>query len=187
MTHHLAAEAEQALQGVTDLIGELGREVHYLIDGCETSGPVGEEVHTIDGNNLQRVSSVLDRIEALPFEEPGVILGPGAMLQTAIKHILTALSAEAAALKAQVAELTRQKQAIALDALAASGQAQEAYEAQLAAEAKVARLEGALTLAANRLQRRAVDYVPGSRLFIETSEWAQEARAALTEGDTTNG
>ena len=51
-----------------------------------------------------------------------------------------------------------------------------------ALRAKVARLEGALTLAANRLQRRAVDYLPGSRLFIETSEWADEARAALTDG-----
>lgn len=73
-------------EALLDLIGELGREVFHLIDGCETSGEKGEEVHTIDGNNLERVSAVLDRIEALPFEEPGVILGPGAMLQVAIQR-----------------------------------------------------------------------------------------------------
>ena len=44
---------------------------------------------------------------------------------------------------------------------------------------EVAALVEALNLAANRLNRRAVDYIPGGRLFIETSEWAAEARAAL--------
>ncbi len=58
----------------------------------------------------------------------------------------------------------------------------EAAETALAAErAKTAKLVEALTLAANRLSRRAVDYIPGGRLFIETSEWADEARAAITE------
>ena len=67
-----------------DLIGEFGREVYYLLDDCETSGPVGEEIHTITEDGLRKVSAILDRIDALPFEEPGVILGTGAMLQAAI-------------------------------------------------------------------------------------------------------
>jgi len=70
-----------------DLIGELGREVHYMLDDCETSGPVGQEVHTITAESLDKVALLLERIEALPFEEPGYILGPGAMLQTAIKQL----------------------------------------------------------------------------------------------------
>lgn len=69
-----------------DLIGEFGREVCHMLDDCETSGPVGEEVHTITNESLTKVSAILDRIEALPFEEPGVILGVGAMLQAAIKQ-----------------------------------------------------------------------------------------------------
>ncbi|WP_323008497.1 hypothetical protein [Paracoccus sp. (in: a-proteobacteria)] len=69
-----------------DLIGELGREVFHLLDDCETSGPVGEEIHTITDESLTKVSAILDRIDALPFEEPGVILGTGAMLQAAIKQ-----------------------------------------------------------------------------------------------------
>ena len=67
-----------------DLIGEFGREVYYLLDDCETSGPVGEEIHTITEDGLRKVSAILDRIDALPFEEPGVMLGTGAMLQAAI-------------------------------------------------------------------------------------------------------
>ena len=67
-----------------DLIGEFGREVYYLLDDCETSGPVGEEIHTITEDGLRKVSAILDRIDALPFEEPGVMLGAGAMLQAAI-------------------------------------------------------------------------------------------------------
>lgn len=46
-------------------------------------------------------------------------------------------------------------------------------------DAVIAQLVEALALAANRLQRCAVDYDTGSHEFIETSEWAQEARAAL--------
>ena len=67
-----------------DLIGEFGREVYYLLDDCETSGPVGEEIHTITEDGLRKVSAIIDRIDDLPFEEPGVILGTGAMLQAAI-------------------------------------------------------------------------------------------------------
>lgn len=77
-------------EALIDLIGELGREVHNLIDDCETSGDVGQETHTITTEGLQKVSAILDRIDALPFEEPGYILGPGAMLQAAFKQTLLA-------------------------------------------------------------------------------------------------
>ena len=43
----------------------------------------------------------------------------------------------------------------------------------------IARLVDALTVAANRLDRCAVDYETGSYEFIETCEWVDEARAAL--------
>ena len=81
----LAAQAASLTpDDLIDLIGEFGREVYYLLDDCETSGPVGEEIHTITEDGLRKVSAILDRIDALPFEEPGVMLGTGAMLQAAI-------------------------------------------------------------------------------------------------------
>ena len=80
----LAQVASLTPDDLIDLIGEFGREVYYLLDDCETSGPVGEEIHTITEDGLRKVSAILDRIEALPFEEPGVMLGTGAMLQAAI-------------------------------------------------------------------------------------------------------
>ena len=59
----------------------------------------------------------------------------------------------------------------------------ETLDAELATlRAQVERLTGALTIAANRLHRCSVDYDTGTREFIEVGEWADEARAALTEG-----
>ena len=43
------------------------------------------------------------------------------------------------------------------------------------------RVREALTLAANRLHRCCVEFETGSKQFIEYSEWAQEARAALKD------
>lgn len=48
-----------------------------------------------------------------------------------------------------------------------------------ALRAEVKRLREALAVAANRLQRRAVDFDAGSHEFIETSEWAADASATL--------
>ena len=84
--YRAAQAASLTPDGLIDLIGEFGREVCCMLDDCETSGPVGEEVHTITDESLTKVSAILDRIDALPFEEPGVILGTGAMLQAAIKQ-----------------------------------------------------------------------------------------------------
>ena len=75
---------------VVDLIGELGRAVFNLIDNCETSGPPGAEVHVITDEDLAKVSSLLDQIEALPFSAPNEILGPGAMLQEALGQLFEA-------------------------------------------------------------------------------------------------
>ena len=83
-------EAGDKMAPLIDLIGDLGREVHWLIDDCETSGPVDAPVHTITDSGLEKVSAILDRIEALPFEEPGCALGPGAMLEAAITQTLRA-------------------------------------------------------------------------------------------------
>ena len=70
-----------------------------------------------------------------------------------------------------------------LDARAELAEGAEAAEAELATlRAQVERLTGALTIAANRLHRCSVDYDTGTREFIEVGGWADEARAALTEG-----
>lgn len=73
-------------EALLDLIGEFGREVFNLLDDCETTDEHGEEVHTITNEGLDKVSGLLDQIDALPFEEPGCILGTGAMLQVAIQQ-----------------------------------------------------------------------------------------------------
>lgn len=49
--------------------------------------------------------------------------------------------------------------------------------------ASEARMREALALASNRLHRCSVDYDTGTHEFIETGEWAAEARAAL-QGET---
>ena len=46
-------------------------------------------------------------------------------------------------------------------------------------KSRIAALEAALKLAANRLHRCSVDYDAGTRQFIEVGEWAEEARQAL--------
>lgn len=79
-------DAKPTFAQIVDLAGELGRAAYYLLDSCETSGPVGEEIHTIEQSDIDHLSGILDRIEALPFEEPGYILGPGGMLQAALKQ-----------------------------------------------------------------------------------------------------
>lgn len=75
---------------VVDLIGELGRAVFNLVDNCETSDGRDGVQHTITDEDLTRVSSLLDQIEALPFGGPNEILGPGAMLQEAINQLFEA-------------------------------------------------------------------------------------------------
>jgi chromosome segregation ATPase len=57
----------------------------------------------------------------------------------------------------------------------------EARQKLAASEARVKRLREALTLAANRLQREAVNYTPNSTGFFQVSEYADDARAALEE------
>jgi uncharacterized small protein (DUF1192 family) len=71
---------------ILDLIGEFGAAVYYLLDDCETSGPIGGEIHTITSYSLQKVGDLLDRIDMLPFEKSGYALGTGAMLQEAIEQ-----------------------------------------------------------------------------------------------------
>ena len=76
-----------------DLLGELGREVFYLLDDCETSGMVGSEIHTITKASLERVSEILDKIDDLPITRPAsLMLGTGAILQHAFTELLTAKS-----------------------------------------------------------------------------------------------
>ena len=73
---------------IVDLIGELGREVFYMLDDCEESGSIGDTVFTLTKDGFEKVSAILNRIDELPYEEPGVILGTGAKLQAAIKQSL---------------------------------------------------------------------------------------------------
>lgn len=89
---------DEQLDALIDMIGELGREVHYMLDDCEESGPVGDSTFTVESAAVAKVSDILDRIEALPFQAtPDAILGPGAMLQEALKQTLAAREAAAVA------------------------------------------------------------------------------------------
>lgn len=155
----LAADAAQALQGVTPDWIVYGEPEVGMTPSLFSGTPGTEGFHLLEplsGRNLL-------------FAE---------FARAWVPEAAAALTATTATM----AELTRERDQQKADANKWFDQALSNRHALEAAEAKVARLEEALTLAANRLQRRAVDYVPGGRLFIETSEWAQEARAALTEG-----
>lgn len=80
--------AKPSILALIDLIGELGREVHYMLDDCEESGEIGNSVFTVTPESVEKVSALLEKIEGLPFEVPGVVLGPGAMLQEALRQTL---------------------------------------------------------------------------------------------------
>ena len=71
------------------------------------------------------------------------------------------------------------------DMEAAKSAAQADYTARILSalepDPAVVRMREALELAANRLHRCSVDYDTGTYEFIETGEWADEARAALQE------
>jgi hypothetical protein len=84
--------------------------------------------------------------------------------------------------------LTEQLEAARADAKEAEAYAEELAGDQvdlcsqlIAAEARVAVLEGALTLAANRLHWASVQFDTGTTNFITVGEWADEARATLAE------
>lgn len=74
---------------------------------------------------------------------------------------------------------------------AAKAAAQADYTARILAtlepDPAVVRMREALELAANRLHRCSVDYDTGTHEFIETGEWAAEARAALAAWESLNG
>ena len=77
------------------------------------------------------------------------------------------------------AEWYRRQMAIALARMVKAET--DALEREIAAaRASAQAMAEALKLAENRLHRRAVDFDTGSHEFIETSEWAADARNAIT-------
>lgn len=82
----LRSEPTEPVTGVKpeiiDLVGELGREVYFMMDDSE-EGDDGSI--TITRESHDKITLILDRIDALPYEEPGCILGIGAKLQAALK------------------------------------------------------------------------------------------------------
>ena len=96
---------------------------------------------------------------------------------------VAALVAENEALRAEVAELQEEVGRLRMAVLwpAPKEGDQDALRSIPAAQPSpdVAALVEALTIAANRLQRLAVEFDAGTRMFFEASEWADEARAVL--------
>ena len=117
-------------------------------------------------------------VDASPAPDPGSktpTLDAMAMRQEVVGRIklscdLLALNGYAA-FADRVMELIPVVEAITLPADAALAEAMKLPEVKALVEA--------LTLAANRLQRLAVEFVPGSHNFITVGEWEDEARAAL--------
>ena len=82
--HHVATT--EARDKLICLIGDLGRATFYLLDNCEGSETIKDGIeYTITREDLDATSAVLDRIDALPYDEPDLILGPGARLEAAIR------------------------------------------------------------------------------------------------------
>jgi hypothetical protein len=184
MTHPLAAEAAQALQGVTEgpwaVCGDGTRVKPIPFDMffrpiAETSA----ELHWEDGNWVRKDDGQANA-SFIAFARAWVPEAAAA---------LTALSAEAAALAAQVAELTAERD----EALSAARQQDKLREATLgtlrsvsaaleAAEAKVAQASEELSLIA--VMGYSDDPKVAANIARMAVERATKARAALTEGDT---
>jgi hypothetical protein len=105
--------------------------------------------------------------------------------------ILGAKNAEAAALAAQVAELTRERDEARRVAHKAIDMGQKAGIERMQAEAKVARLEGAIDHVLDGMAISAPEYAidqDDDFLDAANTEWVRDTltrlAAALTEGDT---
>jgi hypothetical protein len=86
-------------------------------------------------------------------------------------------------LLARISALTAENRESAMQALASTGQAQEAYEAQLAAEAEVATLRDRLARMEGPLNEALIKQENDSTMWVPEWEiWAADARAALTDG-----
>ncbi|PZQ99903.1 MAG: hypothetical protein DI533_04535 [Cereibacter sphaeroides] len=98
--------AECTPEAFHDLLGEFGRDVFYLLDDCETrDGQYPEdapEIHLIPTDGLQKVSKLLDRIEALPFSQPYVISGPGHKLQLAFNAMMAIAQVDKEAMRTAI-------------------------------------------------------------------------------------
>lgn len=46
-----------SIWALIDLIGEFGREVHYMLDDCEESGEVGNSTFTVTPESVEKVSA----------------------------------------------------------------------------------------------------------------------------------
>mgnify|MGYP002654507231 CR=1 FL=1 len=192
MTHPLAAEAEQALQGVTE-----GRAVQFHPHYCkEAEGAPFSDWDSSHDVSVIRPDGSRYRIASFRHADDAAFDQFARAWVPEAAAALTALSADAAALKAQVAELTA-------EANSRSAMFATACAERDAADAKVARLEGALrdlddvtAIAANfttlvrckggRLRNTNRGPYVCMICGADTGE-GEPCRAALTEGDTTNG
>ena len=107
------------------------------------------ERHADKERNVLLNTALSDLDKIINGHNPEVDTSINNLVWDRLDKLAVAIEAKAAA---HIAALTAQNRELALDVLASSGQAQEAYAAQLAAEAerdalraKVARLEGVLT------------------------------------------
>jgi len=87
-------EVISKLAPILDIVGEFGAQAYYLMDDCETTGSIGSETHTVTDHGLRAVNDILDKIDDLPFSEPGYELGTGAKLKAAIRQTIEALITE---------------------------------------------------------------------------------------------
>ena len=91
--------ADVSLVNLLDLVGELGRQTYWLLDDCEeadTPSSDSDTSLTVTRNGFDAVSGILNRIDALPFEEANCVLGPGAKLQVALKQTIARLALDQA-------------------------------------------------------------------------------------------
>ncbi len=102
--------SKETVERLIHVIADLGREVYWMLDDCETSGPVGNETHTITGHGLKAVSDVLDIVDELPFEEEGCVLLPGAKLRAGLEQVFRAQQARIEELEADLAECRASKE-----------------------------------------------------------------------------
>lgn len=78
-------------EDVKELLGvliDLVRATHDLLDDTEESGPAKSPVLTIEPEDFDAVSKILDKLDELPDDKPGYTMGPATKTEWALRELI---------------------------------------------------------------------------------------------------
>lgn len=80
--------ATPSYRAVLQILLDLARVTHAALDDSEELAGDHGRVHAIDGQAFEDMCEQLDRLDALPDDQPGVTLGPSGKAHWALRHVL---------------------------------------------------------------------------------------------------